>query len=77
MSLSNWIRRDGLLHIETSALLTIALALLLPLWIAVVISAIFGIGKELWDKYHDGVPSWHDVFCDIAGIVIGVIISII
>ena len=72
-----WIRQDGLLHIETSALLVVAISVLLPVWLSIVISFIFGIGKELWDKYHDGVPSWHDVICDIIGLAVGTLITIL
>jgi len=72
-----WIRQDGLLHIETSALLVVAISVLLPVWLSIVISFIFGIGKELWDKYHGGVPSWHDVICDIIGLAVGALITIL
>jgi len=72
-----WIRQDGLLHIETSALLVVAISVLLPVWLSIVISFIFGIGKELWDKYYGGVPSWHDVICDIIGLAVGTLITIL
>jgi cell shape-determining protein MreD len=72
-----WIRQDGLLHIETSALLVVAISVLLPVWLSIVISFIFGIGKELWDKYHGGVSSWHDVICDIIGLAVGALITIL
>ena len=75
--LLRWIRQDGLLHILVSALLVIAISVLLPLWLSLVISFIFGIGKELWDKYHGGVPSWHDVICDVVGLAVGAIIVIL
>ncbi len=77
MKLAKWIRQDGLLHILVSALLVIAISILLPLWLSLVISFIFGIGKELWDKYHGGVPSWHDVICDVVGLAVGAIIVIL
>jgi Predicted periplasmic lipoprotein (DUF2279). len=77
MKLAKWIRQDGLLHILVSALLVIAISVLLPLWLSLVISFIFGIGKELWDKYHGGVPSWHDVICDVVGLAVGAIIVIL
>ena len=63
--------RNDLLHIETSALLVIVIALVLPVWASACISAIFGIGKELWDGNHGGVASWHDIICDVLGIAIG------
>lgn len=71
-----WIRRDGLLHITVSALLVIAISVLLPVWLSVLITLVIGIGKELWDKEHDGVCSWHDVICDLMGLAIGTLITL-
>lgn len=76
--MTSWIKRDGLLHIETSALLVIAIGILLPLWLSLIISFIFGLGKELYDRYHGGVCSWHDIICDAIGLAVGgVIITLI
>lgn len=71
MKLFNWIRRDGLLHIETSALIVIVLSLFCATWIAVISSLLCGIAKEVWDIKH-GVTSWHDIICDIVGILAAV-----
>lgn len=77
MSIASWFCRDGLLHMETCALIVIVSGLFIPWWWAGVIGIFAGIGKELWDKHHDGVASWHDVFCDLCGVVAGAIITII
>jgi len=71
------IRRDSLLHMETSALIVVVLALVLPLWLAALVALAAGIGKELWDKEHGGVPSWSDVAWDCIGTALGVLLTII
>ena len=47
------IQIDKLLHFETCALITVAVAAVLPWWAGVVAAALAGIGKELWDIKHD------------------------
>lgn len=76
MSLWSWVKRDGLLHSESCGLLCIGFDQFMPLWLAAVLAVIFGIGKELWDKKHGGVASWHDVICDIAGVVLVVLVKL-
>ena len=71
------IRRDSLPHAETCALIAVVAGLFLPWWGAGLVALTAGIAKEVWDKYHDGVPSWSDFFWDIAGAVAGALISII
>lgn len=73
--ISDWVRRDGLLHIESCALLVIVLSLGLPVWAASVLGLLVGIGKEVWDGCHGGVPSWHDVFCDCIGVAFGALVG--
>ena len=68
------IRSDSAAHFGVSALLVVILGLLLPWWGAAAGALAIGIGKELYDKKHGGVASWHDVICDLAGIALGVLI---
>ena len=72
-----WIRRDGLLHLETCALIAVVSGLVLPWWAAGPLALLAGIGKEIWDKYHGGVASWHDVICDLIGVAVGTIITVL
>lgn len=79
-----WLRSDGLLHIETSALAVIAMtkaaSLVAPLWeaklAASMITLVLGIAKELiWDKaMGKGCAEWHDIYCDLIGIAVGLLL---
>lgn len=73
-----WVRVDGLLHIETSALLVMFLAGFLPVPGAAMLTLFVGIGKEFYDLFrHDGNPGWdHDLLCDLIGIALGVVLLI-
>lgn len=68
------IRKDDLLHILFSVIIMTVLKLLLPWWIAALLTILIGILKELiWDKWlKKGTPEWRDIVSDIIGIIIGV-----
>lgn len=70
----NQIRKDDLLHILVSVIIMTVLKLLLPWWIAALLTILIGILKELiWDKWlKKGTPEWRDLMSDIIGIIIGV-----
>lgn len=72
----SWVRRDGLLHIETCALIAVAVGLFAPCWLGALVALAAGIGKEIWDTRH-GVATWHDVICDLIGVAIGTIITLL
>lgn len=72
-----WVRRDGLLHIETCALVAVVCGLFLPWWLGAFAALAAGIGKEIMDKYSGGVASWHDVICDLIGVAVGTIINVL
>ena len=71
------IRLDSLLHFESCALIAAVAGLLLPWWAAGLVAIAAGIGKEIWDRYHGGVPSWADLGWDAAGAILGMVITII
>ena len=73
----NWIRRDGLLHAETSALLVILFSPFMPLWLAAGLALVLGICWELIGKKFGGVANWHDVICDVAGVLLGTLLCIL
>lgn len=65
-------REDKLKHIVVSAIIMVALSLVLPKWIAAIITLSIGIGKEVYDKVSKkGWAEWKDIMCDIIGIIIG------
>ena len=67
--------RDGLAHMVCCAALVGVLGLFLALWVAVVVTAAIGIGKELvWDRWMGkGTCEWRDLLADVAGMVIGML----
>ena len=67
--------RDDLLHVETCALITVVVSIILPWWAGGLVALLVGIGKELWDIRY-GVPSWKDVLYDFIGAVIGASIAL-
>lgn len=69
----NCIGQDGLLHILCCIVLVSIIDIVLPLWVAVLITAAVAVGKELvWDLWlGKGSPSWKDLLCDLIGIAIG------
>ena len=73
----NWLRVDGLLHIETSALVVLATDAVAPWWVGNIVSATAGVAKEVYDRFNGGSAEWHDIICDVIGIVIADIIILI
>lgn len=71
------IKRDSLLHAETCALIAVVAGTVLPWWAAGLVALAAGTAKELWDKHHDGVPSWSDFGWDAVGAVAGALIALI
>ncbi len=47
----NYFGYDGLKHVIASNVMVVVLNLILPLWVAVLVAALAGVGKEVvWDK---------------------------
>ena len=72
MTLNEWIHGDKFLHLVTSLLIVLVLALYLPFWLSIAGAVALGVAKEFWDKSHEGVSSWKDALYDLIGILIGV-----
>lgn len=71
-AISSWLRQDGFNHLAVSALFFIALGWIRPMWIPILIVALIGIGKEVYDYVtKKGTPEWHDLACDVIGILFG------
>jgi Na+-translocating ferredoxin:NAD+ oxidoreductase RnfD subunit len=67
-------KEDKLKHIVVSAIIAVALNLILPWWVAGLITLAIGVGKEVYDKVSgNGHPEWKDLLADLLGILIGVL----
>lgn len=71
-----WIGADGLLNLETSALITIVLMLLLPPFGAGFITFVIMCVKCIGDSLDGRENEEHDLICSIIGLVLGIIIGI-
>ena len=69
----NYFGYDGLKHVIASNVMVVVLNLILPLWVAVFVSALAGVGKEVvWDKLmKKGTFDKKDLIADAVGIIIG------
>lgn len=69
------VKRDKILHVETAMLIVVIVSLLFPVWVGAIVAAVASIGKEVWDKYHGGVPSWADLSADLIGVGLGTVLA--
>lgn len=69
----NYFEYDGLKHVIASNVMVVVLNLILPLWVAVLVAALAGVGKEVvWDKLmKKGTFDKKDLIADGVGIIIG------
>ena len=69
----NYFGYDGLKHVVASNVMVVVLNLILPLWVAVLVAALAGVGKEVvWDKLmKKGTFDKKDLIVDAVGIIIG------
>lgn len=73
-----WIAADGMAHILVCWALTLTFGAFMPVLWAAVLSALIGVGKEVYDRLSGkGSPTWHDLICDLIGVGMGVIVLII
>lgn len=69
---------DGMAHILVCQNLVMWLSKLFPLWLAVAITAVIFILKEVYDKYcKESEISAKDLLCDCAGSLLGVLTLIV
>lgn len=73
-SMNKFFTEDKLKHVIVSAVVMVMLSLVLPKWVAGLITLSIGVGKEVYDKVSKkGCCEWKDIMCDLIGIVIGVL----
>jgi len=69
-----WVGMDGLVNMESSALLVIFLMIFLKWYFAVPITFIVVLSKSLFDKRGGSDKEFHDIICATIGIIIGVLL---
>ena len=71
----DWISTDGLLHILCSTLLVVLFYSFFGIFIAILVTGLIGIIKEILDifvrKTNTYKQSMKDIICDIIGILLG------
>lgn len=76
----DWIATDGLLHTLVSILITIVCFSFMGFW-SIIPTVVIGTGKEIYDMKKKPTYTWemvwHDIICDISGLIIGVVLSIL
>lgn len=74
-----YVRVDGLLHILCVAIFALSLFAFIPYLPSIIIAAAVAVTKELvfdlWLK--KGVAEWHDIICDLAGLIYASIVFLI
>ncbi|MDC2747313.1 hypothetical protein PO367_04355 [Bacteroides ovatus] len=69
---------DGMAHIIVCQNLVMWLSKLIPLWLAIIITVVIFILKEVYDKYCKKTEfSTKDIICDCAGLALGVLTLIL
>lgn len=71
-----WIGVDGLLNMETSALLTILFALFIPKFYACLVTLFIMTLKSFFDKSKGRINEKHDLICSCIGIIVGFILGL-
>ena len=70
-----WLGVDGILNMETSALLTIFFMIFFPVCWSMMFSAIVVLGKCLLDKSRGHKNEMHDFICALIGVLVGAILG--
>lgn len=78
LKFKNYVRIDGLLHIETCFVIYTIIHAISVWWVAVLFTMAIAIGKEVYDRVTGkGTAEWHDVFCDAAGLLLAILVALI
>lgn len=72
-----WIGTDGIINMETSALLMIVLMLFFPIFWSAFITFFSVITKCTFDKTNGHKDETHDFICAMIGVLVGLILGVI
>lgn len=67
---------DGCLHFIAIASLTKIVGLVAGLWVAIAISAVVSVAKEVWDAKRGSYFDKKDLACDTLGILFALLMSL-
>ena len=70
-----WLGNDGIINMETSALLMLIFMVFFPVVTSAILTFLLVIGKCTFDKSRGAENETHDFICAIVGILLGVIIG--
>lgn len=70
-----WLGTDGIINMETSALLMLIFMVFFPVATSAILTFLLVIGKCTFDKSRGSENETHDFVCAIVGILFGVIIG--
>ena len=78
LKVKDWVRTDGLLHIETCFIIYVIMNALFTWWVALLMTVAAAVGKEIYDHVSGkGTAEWHDVICDAAGLLLAILVALI
>ena len=70
-----WLCIDGIINMETSALLVMLFMVFFPVFWSSILTFLIVIGKCMFDKSRGRENEKHDFICCIVGILLGVILG--
>lgn len=70
-----WLGTDGIINMETSALLVMLFMVFFPIFWSAAFTFLIVIGKCALDKSRGAENEKHDLICAVVGILIGVILG--
>jgi hypothetical protein len=72
----DWLGIDGIVNMETSAILVILFMLFFPIFWSSILTFLIVIGKCASDKSKGRKDEKHDFICAIVGILLGIILGV-
>lgn len=70
-----WLGTDGIINMETSALLVMLFLVFFPIFWSAALTFLIVVGKCVLDKSRGRKDEKHDLICAMVGILVGVILG--